>query len=76
MFIYIYIYIYIHTHTYVYIHIKIFGPKKDEVAVELRRLHNEELYDLYSSSNIIRVNRDGRGKWHVWETGEVHIGVW
>jgi hypothetical protein len=34
---------------------RIFGPKRDETTEELRRLHNEELYALYSSSNIIRV---------------------
>ena len=34
---------------------KVFGSKKDEVTGELRRLHNEELYALYSSQNIIRV---------------------
>jgi hypothetical protein len=33
---------------------KIFGPKRDEVTGEWRRLHNDELYDLYLS-NIIRV---------------------
>jgi hypothetical protein len=34
---------------------EIFGPKRDEVAGEWRRLHNEELYDLYCSSNFLRV---------------------
>jgi hypothetical protein len=33
---------------------RIFGPKRDEVTGEWRRLHNEELNDLYSSPNIIR----------------------
>jgi hypothetical protein len=36
---------------------KIFEPKRDEVRGELRRLHNEELYDMYSSTNIIWVIR-------------------
>jgi hypothetical protein len=34
---------------------RIFGPKRDEVTGEWRRLHNKELYVLYSSQNIIRV---------------------
>jgi hypothetical protein len=34
---------------------KISGPKRYEVTGKWRRLHNEELYDLYSSPNIIRV---------------------
>ena len=35
--------------------LKIFGPRRDEVTGEWRRLHNEELSDLYSSPNIVRV---------------------
>jgi hypothetical protein len=34
---------------------RIFGPKRDEVTGEWRRLHNKEFYALYSSPNIIRV---------------------
>jgi hypothetical protein len=34
---------------------KIFGPKRDEVTGDWRRLHNVQLYDLHSSPNIIRV---------------------
>jgi len=34
---------------------RIFGPRRDEVTGEWRKLHNKELNDLYSSSNIIRV---------------------
>jgi hypothetical protein len=39
---------------------RIFGPRKDEVRGEWRTLHNEELTDLYSSPNIIRVTKSGR----------------
>jgi hypothetical protein len=34
---------------------RIFGPRRDEVKAEWRRMHNEELNDLYSSPNIVRV---------------------
>ena len=34
---------------------RIYGPKRDKVTEEWRKLHNDELYDLYSSPNIVRV---------------------
>ena len=39
---------------------RIFGPKRDEVTGDWRRLHNEELYALHSSPNIIRVIKSRR----------------
>jgi hypothetical protein len=39
---------------------RIFGPKRDEVTGECRRLHNEEFNDLYSSPNIFRVIKSRR----------------
>ena len=39
---------------------RIYGPKRVEVTVEWRKLHNDELNDLYSSSNIIRVIKSRR----------------
>jgi hypothetical protein len=39
---------------------RIFGPKRDEVMGEWRKLHNEELRDLYSSSSIIRTIKSRR----------------
>jgi hypothetical protein len=42
---------------------RVFGPKRDEVTGEWRKLHNEELNDLYCSPNTVRViksRRDGR----------------
>jgi hypothetical protein len=39
---------------------RIFGPKRDEVAGQWRKLHNKELNDLYSSPNIIRVIKSRR----------------
>ena len=39
---------------------KVFGPKRDEVTGEWRRMHNEELYDMYSSPNIIGVIKSRR----------------
>ena len=34
---------------------RVFGPKRDEVTGEWRKLHNEELNDMYSLTNIVRV---------------------
>jgi len=42
---------------------KIFGPKKEEVTAEWRRLHNEELNNPYTSPNIIRVIKSRRIRW-------------
>jgi hypothetical protein len=59
---------------------RIFGPKRDEATGEWRRLHNEELNDLYSSPNIIRVIKSRRMRWagNVTPMGksEVSTGFW
>jgi hypothetical protein len=51
---------------------RIFGPKRDEVTGEWRRLHNKELYALYSTPNIIRVMKSRRLRWagHVARMGD------
>jgi hypothetical protein len=50
----------------------IFGPKRDEVTGEWRKLHNKELNDLYSSPTIVRVIKSRRMRWagHVARFGE------
>jgi hypothetical protein len=42
---------------------RIFGPKRDEVTGDWRKLHNEGLHNLYSSSNIIRMIKSRRLRW-------------
>jgi hypothetical protein len=42
---------------------RIFGPKRDEVTAEWRKLHNEEVHMLYSSQNSIRQMKSRRIRW-------------
>jgi hypothetical protein len=51
---------------------RIFGPRRDEVTGDWRKLHNEELRNLYSSSNIIRMIKARRMRWtgHVTQMGD------
>jgi hypothetical protein len=51
---------------------RIFGPKRDEATGEWRKLHNEELHNLYSSPDIIRQVKSRRLRWagHVARMGE------
>jgi hypothetical protein len=51
---------------------RIFGPKREEVTGEWRKLHNEELHILYSSRDIIRQIKSRRMRWagHVTRMGE------
>jgi hypothetical protein len=58
----------------------IIGPMRDEGAGGWRKLHNDELHNLYSSPNIIRMTKGRRIRWvgHVermWRRG-MHIGFW
>jgi hypothetical protein len=52
---------------------RIFGPKRVEVTGGWRKLHNEELHDLYSAPSIVRVIKARRMRWagHVARMGEV-----
>jgi hypothetical protein len=59
---------------------RIFGPKRDEVTGGWRKLHNEELHNLYSSPSIIRMTKSRRMRLagHVARMGRrvMHIGYW
>ena len=54
---------------------RVFGPKRVEVTRESRELHNEELNDLYSLPNIVRVVKSKRMEWagHVAPMGENRV---
>jgi hypothetical protein len=56
---------------------RIFGLTTDEVKGQLRRLHKEELYDLYSSPYIIRVIKSKRKRWaeYVAQTGRENVHI-
>jgi len=59
---------------------RIFEPKRDEFTEGWRKLHNEELNDLYSSPNMVRVMKSRKMRWagHVtrMEGGEAYTGFW
>jgi len=57
--------------------LRMFGPRRDEVTGEWRRLHNEEINDLYCSPNIVRMikSRIMRLVGHVARMGEERGGV-
>ena len=54
---------------------RVFGPKRDEVTGEWKKLHNEELNDLYPLPNIVRVVKSRRMRWagHVARMGEDRV---
>jgi hypothetical protein len=60
---------------------RIFGPKMDDVIGDWRKLHNEELHNLYSSPNITRMIKSRKMRWagHVARMGGgrgMRIGYW
>ena len=61
---------------YIYMLRRVFGPKRDEVMGKWRKLHNEELSDMYILPNIVRVVKSRRMRWagHVARMGEGRMG--
>jgi len=59
---------------------KIHGSQREEVTAEFRRLHSEELNDMYSSTSIVRLIKSRRTRWsgHVARRGrgKVYTGFW
>jgi hypothetical protein len=59
---------------------RIFGPEGDEMVQGYRKLHNEELHNLYSAPSIIRMMKSRRRRWarNLARMGRrgVHIGFW
>jgi hypothetical protein len=59
---------------------RIFGPKRDEVTEDGRKLHNEALHNLYSSPSIIRMIKSRGVRWagNIARTGRrgMHVGYW
>jgi hypothetical protein len=51
---------------------RVFGPKRDDVTGDWRKLHNEQLHNLYSSPNIIRMIKSRRISWagHIARMGD------
>jgi hypothetical protein len=59
---------------------RLFGPNRDEIKGQWRKLHNEEPNDLYFSPTIVRLIKSRRMRWagHValWARGEAYTGFW
>jgi hypothetical protein len=56
---------------------RIFGSKRDKVTAEWRKRHNDELHDLYTSPNIVRVTKSRRMRWveHVARKGKIEACI-
>jgi hypothetical protein len=59
---------------------RIIGPKRDGIRGGWRKLHNEELHNLYASPSIIRMIKSNRMRWEglvaLMERRGIHIGFW